>query len=112
MAADKDFELDDAFEFAADEVLEFDWLPFKASDWLLPSTNQINKELEENPYDADLILKKYASPLEEIARLAVMKDLKHLEEEFLQLNPEEVGGIVFSELRFVQTRNVRRINDC
>ena len=29
-----------------------------------------------------------------------------------QLKPEEVGGIVFSELRFVQTRNVRRVNDC
>jgi len=52
--------------------------------------NQINEELEENPYDADLILKKYASPLEEVARLALMKDLKHLEEQYLQLNPQEV----------------------
>ncbi|MCB1109655.1 MAG: hypothetical protein KDK64_01630, partial [Chlamydiia bacterium] len=55
--------------------------------------NQMHEELEDNPYDADLIIKKYASPLEEIARLATMKDLKHLEETFLQLNPNEVTAI-------------------
>ncbi len=61
--------------------------------------NQMNEDLQENPYNADLILKKYASPLLEIARLAVMKDLKHLEEKFLQLNPEEMIEIQSEILR-------------
>lgn len=73
--------------------------------------NQMNEELEDNPYDADLILKKYASPLEEIARLAVMKDLKHLEEEFLQLNPEEVIKIHSKVLQKNQEKSPEEIQE-
>jgi len=73
--------------------------------------NQMNEELEENPYDADLILKKYASPLEEIARLAVMKDLKHLEEEFLQLNPEEVVKIHSKVLQKNQEKSLEELQE-
>ncbi len=73
--------------------------------------NQMNEELEENPYDANLILKKHASPLEEISRLAVMKDLKHLERQYLQLNPQEVIKIHSDILQQNQEKNPEKIQE-
>jgi len=55
--------------------------------------NQIHQELLDDPYGADEILEKYHGPLEEIARVALLKNLNLLQQEFLQLNPDEVNKI-------------------
>jgi hypothetical protein len=54
---------------------------------------KLNDELRENPYDSKEILKKHEKPILEIARLAALKNLKILDEKYLQLNQSEVNEV-------------------
>lgn len=73
--------------------------------------NKMHDELEENPYDADQIIEKYAVPLEEIGRLVTMKNLKVMEEEFLQLNPEEVAEISSKAIQNNKSKTPEEVTD-